>query len=194
MLVNPFTGIIINAWSDEARKASAESRRKRADIRKSNLAKSYNAIQKSAGKARIIYSRAPEKFYNLQKKPKIWGVNVPSQIEYAMSVGLSKKEAKELLPKPKPPKIYVGKNARMERAIAAHEVGHRKLGHIGNLIGLPDEEIRQEKDAWKWAMKNRKKLRVSKKKLFQLIRTAEARSGLKAGTLFNLGKSFIKAL
>ncbi len=73
----------------------------------------------------------------------------------------------------------------LERAVALHEVGHHKSGH-SNEFAKTDEEMWEpstERQAWKWALKNRRKLAVSKKRIRQAIREAEFKSGLSRGTL-----------
>lgn len=70
------------------------------------------------------------------------------------------------------------KSGPLERAIAAHETGHHKNQHQE---GGWDPE--QERQAWRWALKNRKKLAISKRKIRQAVRMAEVSGDLPRNTL-----------
>lgn len=152
ILTNPFTGQVLNTWTDEARTAALESRR-----RKSGLRKSYSKLQSEVPKTPIVYHRTLPDYALTDSKSKLWGAVFPNE-----SV-----------------EVY-GHGGKMERELAAHEVGHIRSGHAG----YDSEEMldKQEREAWQWALKNRRKLSISKKKLRNLIRTAEAKAGLDRGS------------
>lgn len=58
-----------------------------------------------------------------------------------------------------------------EREVAAHEVGHSVTDPFGIRQSDPDENIRREAMAWKWALKNRGKLGLSKRKILRAVRS-----------------------
>jgi hypothetical protein len=187
LISNPFTRqfMLTNAWTEAARKASAASRK-----RKSNMKKAYGALQSAAGDVEIKY---------LDQNPigladdtrKMWGHYAPSTVDAGRAIGLDEEFLRQYKIPLNPPRIMVGKGHRLERAIAAHEVGHATLKHVP---GEVKDYIGMESDAWKWAIKNRNRLRVSKRKLFQALRSAEAATGVSAGTLFGLGKKFARTI
>jgi len=93
------------------------------------------------------------------------------------STGTPLGDVLEAMGEPTNARIQV-KKGRLERAIAAHEVGHHVSGHR-------DENwyADTEREAWKWALKNRKKLAISKKKIRQAVRQAEQSGYLPRNTL-----------
>jgi hypothetical protein len=75
-----------------------------------------------------------------------------------------------------PKKIRVRKHP-LARAILAHEVGHASTRPSEGMEDLDmagiDYSPESEVAAWKWALKNRKRLGVSKKDLRKMIRVSE---------------------
>lgn len=155
LLVNPFTGQVINTWSDAARAASALARR---------LGRSYKGSKrlihqtsKSLGLKKPIYLEGidPRDMYG--------SVGKLNQISVKASIPSSELSK---FPKTKAKKVVaaVGKGP-YEREVLMHEIGHIASGHhLGKRPKVGDIES----EAWDWAIKNAKKHNISKRKLVRL--------------------------
>lgn len=127
ILVNPFTGMVINANQKGCNQWTGPK----------CWAESHEALKKAAG--------------------------IP--IEFGA------KASRYLSRDPRGPRIEIAEDpftAALERPIIAHEIGHHKSGHQP----VPRNYV-DERQAWKWVLKNRKKLAISKRQIRQAIRTIE---------------------
>jgi len=170
VLVNPFTGMVLNTEVPNPRGCNQHTGpncgHRARKIR--SLADSYKALQGAAIHPATGF-RIPINYmdydpneveFSLDEDRKLWGLYLPD--DFGRDI------------------IQVGKSPR-QREIAAHEVGHLASGHSE----FPESETREdhlkiEEEAWAWALKNRRKLGISRKKLLQTKRIAkinEARSG-----------------
>ena len=154
MLINPFTGQVLNVnpqGYNQYTGKGPESNRKR--------------LQQIAGDDVRIEYKIPEAY---EKSVRLSGDYFPPEVDW---------DTEEVT---KPATIFVSPG-RYEGAIAAHEIGHHKLGHTQDVEYEDDAESR-ERDAWRYALKNRKSMAVSKRKLFRLMRTAEVLAKKSRGT------------
>lgn len=141
LLVNPFTGMILNANPKGCNQWSGPICRE----------DSWNAIRSSTN-AQIV--------------------EVPDEDDETASNYYFANGSYH----PKEHKIEMTYRRKGNRITLAHEIGHS----IGRGLSEPVEE---ERRAWKWVMKNRKKLAISKRKIRQLIRDSEYGNGLPRNTL-----------
>jgi hypothetical protein len=204
-LINPFTrGLIVNAWTDAARKASAEARKRKKMTgsvitealqrrkRKPQYVKAqYQALQQVAGDQKITY-HAPAHF---GRSPEMiqGAMNLKVTPEIAKQIATLKGLSPSMYPDDvwkaiadhqnmkSPPYIKVTRG-KFAREVAAHEVGHHVHGHWG--LSTTPKSVRdaQETEAWKWAEQNKKMLQLSGRKMRRLARMAEDAYDVPRGT------------
>jgi hypothetical protein len=204
-LINPFTrSLITNAWTDAARKASAEARKRKKRTgsvitealqrrkRKPQYIKAqYQALQKAAGDQKITY-HAPSHF---GRSPEMiqGATRVKSTKDIVKQVATLKGVDPSLLPdsvwqamsddqnKTNPPHVKATRG-KYARETMAHEIGHHLHGHWG-VKGEPTfVRDAQETEAWKWAEQNKKNLQLSGRKMRRLARMSEDSYGVPRGT------------
>lgn len=183
--------LALNAWTDAARKAAALARR----AKFWSKAGARELLVKKAGiPVHALEGEHPFFVLPTGKGRTIWGAyNPPLNLRLAPDKPtrdfwrVMKKGVEKGM-------ISVGEGKHANAALL-HEIGHVKSKHGMKIATLPeDQRLPMEQEAWRWAVKHYKRLGVSKKKLFQVIRTSEVAGGYKRGTLYPVTNEELNSL
>jgi hypothetical protein len=149
MIINPFTGqLILNHPGSHDQKVHGGNKKIR------SLSDSYEALD-TAAESKISY----DKDYIGPTS----GPITPFQARRTAGAGDARAiQLKDTIGS----KVSVLRGPR-EREVAAHEAGHVRLGHV---LGALAPRETKESEAWRWALKNAKKLGLSKRKIRQVMR------------------------
>ena len=163
ILINPFTGIVINANPEGCNQYSGPEC--------AGHVRSLEGSKKAL--AELARPKTELKYAGIMDTPELLSY---FRRHAARNPKMDRRPSKHKMGGlALPGKIHIVSGPR-ERETALHEIGHQQKGHVDFREGNLSDEAQQglehfmELEAWNWAFKNRKKAAISKRKLLQTAR------------------------